>query len=179
MDFSSFESELTASLLRFVTGKGFLDGTMLSSVTGDFAEKWEELAPAYVADAVKEFNQYPEFSLACALYAGMAIAVLWDADWEKYKTVEYSKLQGERGFDNMDDHIAAVFLGMGVGEGPAQKLSELASGCASTAMSAMRHALVERQTSDAFYLMVSAATCLYMAGASIQLRAMGYSMAKM
>ena len=49
-------------------------------LTPDFEQTWERLAPGYMADAVREFNGYPEVVLAWAAYLGAAVACLWDRD---------------------------------------------------------------------------------------------------
>ena len=71
-----FGERLEAYLLETCTSQGFLQGTRLSSP--DIDEAWFRLAPSFYGDAVRNFNAYPEFTLACAGYLGMAVAHLWD-----------------------------------------------------------------------------------------------------
>ena len=97
-----FREDLTAHLLEVATGNGYLNGILLN--TPDLDEAWQRYAPSFYPDAVREFNGYPEFCLACAGYLGMAVAHLWDKDWTKYRETPYRFFQGERGFDDMDDH---------------------------------------------------------------------------
>ena len=89
-----YREDLTAYLLEVATGNGFLKGTFLN--TPDIDEAWQRYATSFYPEAVKEFNGYPEYCLACAGYLGMALAHLWDKDWPKYKDVPYSFFQSER-----------------------------------------------------------------------------------
>ena len=74
-----YREDLTAYLLEVATGNGYLKGTLLH--TPDLDEAWQRYAPSFYGDAVREFNGYPEYCLACAGYLGMAVAHLWDKDW--------------------------------------------------------------------------------------------------
>lgn len=103
-----YREDLTAYLLEIATGNGYLKGTLLS--TPDLDEAWQRYAPSFYPEAVKEFNGYPEYCLACAGYLGMAVAHLWDKDWSKYMDAPYNFFQSERGFDDMDDYITGNIL---------------------------------------------------------------------
>ena len=92
-----YREDLTAYLLDVATGNGYLKGTLLN--TPDVDEAWQRYATSFYPEAVKEFNGYPEYCLACAGYLGMAVAHLWDKDWMKYRDVPYSFFQSERGFE--------------------------------------------------------------------------------
>ena len=70
-----YREDLTAYLLEVATGNGFLKGTFLN--TPDIDEAWQRYATSFYPEAVKEFNGYPEYCLACAGYLGMAVAHLW------------------------------------------------------------------------------------------------------
>ena len=59
-----FREDLTAHLLEVATGNGYLNGILLN--TPDLDEAWQRYAPSFYPDAVREFNGYPEFCLACA-----------------------------------------------------------------------------------------------------------------
>ena len=103
-----YRDNLTAYLLEVATGSGYLKGALLN--TPDLDDAWQRYAPSFYPEAVKEFNGYPEYCLACAGYLGMAVAHLWDKDWPKYMDTPYSFFQGERGFDDMDDFITGNIL---------------------------------------------------------------------
>ena len=72
----TYESNLLNELLKTCTSLGMLDGELLNSEDIDY--KWKEWAPEYIAEALPEVNSYPEFAMACAGYAGMAVAKWWD-----------------------------------------------------------------------------------------------------
>ena len=90
-----FREDLTAHLLEVATGNGYLNGILLN--TPDLDEAWQRYAPSFYPDAVREFNGYPEFCLACAGYLGMAVAHLWDKDWTKYRRrrIAFSRAKGD------------------------------------------------------------------------------------
>ena len=50
----------------------------------DVEEKWEEIAKAYIPDGIREFNDFPSASLGWMMYIGMAVAKMWDTEWEIY-----------------------------------------------------------------------------------------------
>lgn len=83
-----YRDDLTACLVEVATSNGCLKGTLLN--TPDLDETWQRYAPSFYGDAVREFNGYPEYCLACAGYLGMAVAHLWDKDWPKYMDMPYS-----------------------------------------------------------------------------------------
>lgn len=98
MDFEQYSEELTDYLLKLATGAGYLKGVLLSSP--DIDDAWMGYSAAFYGDAVHSFNEYPEYCLACAGYLGMAVAHLWDKDWDKYKDSRYSFFLGYR-FEEM------------------------------------------------------------------------------
>ena len=63
-----FEERLQQELLRLCTDYHVLDGTLLA--TEDLDNRWHDLAPEYVADAVEQIRDYPVVSVAwaCLLY---------------------------------------------------------------------------------------------------------------
>ena len=58
----NFESRITDELLRLCKQYGVLDGTLLA--TDDISNRWDDFAPEYMADAIKEIAQYPTVSIA-------------------------------------------------------------------------------------------------------------------
>ena len=155
MEENSFKDRLTEHLLRICTSEGYLGGTLLSSP--DIDEAWVRYAPSYYGDAVHEFNGYPEFTLACAGFLGMAVAALWDRDWPRYREMPYSFFLGERGFDDMDDHIAADIL---------------------NAYHYLMKEHPEAGTVEAYRLFLAACEVLFKIGAAIELHRLGYKYEK-
>ena len=84
-------------------------------LTPDFEQMWQRLAPDFMADAIREFNGYPEVVLAWSAYLGAAVAWCWDKDWTAYKDMDYAFFCGEKGFDYMDEHITEDILGYKLG----------------------------------------------------------------
>ena len=85
--YETYEENLQREILRMCTSLGMLDGELLSSE--DIDQKWKEWAPEYIAEALPEVNTYPEFAIACAGYAGMAVAQWWDQDWGGHHSAKY------------------------------------------------------------------------------------------
>lgn len=67
-----FEERLQQELLRLCTDYHVLDGTLLA--TEDLDNRWHDLAPEYVADAVEQIRDYPVVSVAWAAYLGLGVA---------------------------------------------------------------------------------------------------------
>lgn len=168
---NTYYERLEKHLLEVCTSQGLLKGVLLSSE--DIDEAWVRLGPPYYGDAVRQFNDYPEFSLACAGYLGMAVAVLWEQDWEKWHDVPYSYFLGDRGFDNMDDHITDSVL-------KESKHSEEAMQTVSAeALHFLMHESVEPGTAEAYRLFLLTCECVYKTGAAIELHQMGYKFQKL
>ena len=69
-----FEERLQQELLRLCTDYHVLDGTLLA--TEDLDNRWHDLAPEYVADAVEQIRDYPVVSVAWAAYLGLGSSFL-------------------------------------------------------------------------------------------------------
>ena len=161
-----YREDLTQYLLEVATGEGFLKGTLLE--TPDLDEAWLRYAPSFYGDAVREFNAYPEYCLACAGYLGMAVTLLWDKDWEKYKAAPYSFFQGEKRFDDMDDHITDNIL-------KERKHSVAAMmACSSAAYNFLMKSRVEPGTAEAYRLFLVSTEVMYKIGSAIELQHLGY-----
>ena len=171
-ELNRIEEQLQEGLLKISSGLGLLDGTLLQS--DDLEGKWKEWAPEYMALAVKEINEYPEFTLACAAYAGTAAAKWWDEDWGRHHGEPFASLLGKRGFDDMDDHISNDILGYAPDSTEAGVLRSAFECLSSQAWSFLNHSAVERGTKDAFYALSRAANVLFRLGAAIELKKLGY-----
>ena len=73
----------------------------------DVEEKWDSIAKAYIPDGIREFQDFPSASLGWMMYIGMAVAKMWDTEWEIYSKIEdlYAYMRDKRGFDQMDEYI--------------------------------------------------------------------------
>lgn len=174
--YDNYEENLQRELLKMCTSLGMLDGDLLSSEDIDL--KWKEWAPEYIADALPEVNQYPEFAIACAGYAGMAAARWWDEDWGRHHGAEYSTLHGERGFDDMDEHIVQHILGLSLDSPAAKQIMNILLCCAQSAVTFIRHEQIEHQTVKAFHIFARTVKVLYRTGAALELKRLGYKFHK-
>ena len=174
--YDSYEENLQRELLKMCTSLGMLDGELLSSE--DIDQKWKEWAPDYIAEALPEVNSYPEFAIACAGYAGMAVAQWWDQDWGRNHGAGYNTLHGPRGFDDMDEHIVQNILGLSLYSPDAKQIMNILLCCAQSAVTFIQHEQIEHQTVKAFHIFARTVKVLYRIGAALQLRRLGYKFHK-
>lgn len=174
--FDTYEQNLQQELLRVCTSLGMLDGDLLASE--DIDDKWKEWAPEYIAEALPEVNSYPEFAVACAGYAGMAVAQWWDSDWGRNHSKDYSTLHGSRGFDDMDEHIVQNILGLQLDSVEARQIMNILLCCAQKAVDFIRFEQIEHQTVKAFHIFARTVKVMYKTGAAIQLHRLGYKFHK-
>jgi len=168
-----YEDKLQDNLLKLASSLGMLGGTLLAS--DDIDEKWREFAPEFMQEAVKNFNAYPEFTLACSAYCGMAMAKYWDEDWGRNHSRKFETLLGSRGFDNMDDHIVEDVLGKPLDSTEAGVLVKTMECITSSAYSFLRHSDIEAGTASAFHALARTCKVLYRIGEAMELKALGYS----
>ena len=174
--YDTYEENLLREILRMCTSLGMLDGELLASE--DIDQKWKEWAPEYIAEALPEVNSYPEFAIACAGYAGMAVAQWWDEDWGRHHGEAYEKLHGERGFDDMDEHIVQKILGLSLDSSEAKQIMNIMLCCAQKASTFIRHEQIEHQTVKAFHIFARTVKVMYRIGAALQLKRLGYKFHK-
>lgn len=173
-----YERRLQDSLVSLCTAYEMMGGVLLEN--DDIDSKFvESLAEPYLADAVREYRQYPEAAVAWAGYLGMAMAKLWDADWQAYQQVSYADLQGPRGFDDMDEQIVQRVLGYTLDSEPARRIADILSNCAVEALTMIRHEHIEPQSPRAYYVFARTVQVLYRIGASIELFLLGYKLERL
>ncbi len=175
--FDAFEQKLLLELLKICSTLGVLDGKLLES--DDINDRWKELAPEYIADAVPQIRDYPTVSVAWASYLGMAVANGWDADWEDAVHRSYSSYYGSDGFDNMDDYIVGDILGLSLESMEAKKLQSVNRLCGETAVAFIRHEQIDPQTTEAFYVFARACRTMFRIGAAIELKRLGYKLERL
>ena len=168
-----YERRLQDSLVSLCTAYEMMGGTLLDNDDIDF-KFTETLAKPYLTDAVREYRQYPEAAVAWAGYMGMAVAKLWDADWQACREVTYADLLGPRGFDDMDERIVEKVLGHERDSEPARRIADILSNCAVEALTMIRHEHIEPQSPRAYYVFARTVQVLYRIGASIELFLLGY-----
>lgn len=144
----------------------------------DIEEKWESIARSYIPDGIREFQVYPSASLGWMMYVGMAIAKMWDTEWEIYSKIDdlYAYIRDKRGYDRMDEYIRSEMLLL-KGEGFAATEKTVGE-CASRVYNALMHQNLESGTKEAFNGYISCLHQLYLMGAAMQLKRMGYHMTK-
>lgn len=145
----------------------------------DIEEKWSQIATAYLPDGVREFNGYPLVSLGWVMYVGMAIAHLWDKDWERYAEREdlYPLLRDKRGYDSMDEYIRQEILHLDTAGYKAAE--DLCGKCSQMVHDMIMHEHIEPSTPIAFHAYVRAIHVLYSMGAAVELYRLGYKMTKL
>ena len=168
----NFESRVTNELLRLCKQYGVLDGTLLA--TDDISDRWNEMAPEYMADAVPNIADYPTVAIAWAGYLGMAVACQWDGDWASHKNNEYKSYYGELGFDDMDEHIVRDIIGFHLESQEAKKIEEMMRRLGETALTLIRRERIEPQSPMAFHVYARVVKVMFKIGAAIELKRLGY-----
>ena len=174
--YETYEENLLQEMLRMCTSLGMLDGELLNSE--DIDQKWKEWAPEYIAEALPEVNTYPEFAIACAGYAGMAVAQWWDEDWGCHHGTAYEALHGPRGFDDMDEFIVQNILGLTLDSVDAKQIMNILLCCAQKATTFIQHEHIEAQTIKAFHIFARTVKVMFRIGAALQLKRLGYKFHK-
>ena len=169
-----FEEKMQNELLRLCTSRGMLSGTLLA--TDDVDDRWNVLAPEYVADAVGQIADYPTVSVAWAGYLGLAVAHGWDSNWEACVRTEYRQYYGTQGFDDMDENIVAHILGISLDTPDARAIEDIVRRCGELTVDLIRHEQVEPQSPMAYHIFVRASRAMYRIGAAMELKRLGYKM---
>ena len=173
----NFEAQLRNDLQQFLLSMNEVDERMPECP--DVEDKWKEIAQAYLPDGIREFQDFPSASLGWMMYIGMAVAKMWDTEWEIYSKLDdlYAYLRDKRGYDAMDEYIREeVLLLQGVDYNVLEKLT---GECASRVYNTLMHLRLEPGTKEAFTAYVACLHQLYLMGAAVQLKRMGYHMSKM
>lgn len=168
----NFERRVLDELLRLCTSYHRLDGTLLAS--DDIDEKWREMAPEYMADAVEQIRDYPTVSVAWAAYLGMAVAYGWDVDWATIQKADYQSFYGEQGFDDMDEHIVRDILCLPLDSEEAADIERTVRRCAQTVIDSIRREQIEPQSELAFHVFARGVRAAYRIGAALELKRLGY-----
>ena len=172
----NFEEELRKDLHQFLLTMREVDERLPECP--DVEEKWEEIAKSYIPDGIREFQDYPSASLGWMMYIGMAVAKMWDTEWEIYSKIEdlYAYMRDKRGYDAMDEYVREE---VSFRDDDYVVLERLVGECASRVYNALMHQRFEPGTKDAFNGYVACLHQLYLMGAAMQLNRMGYHMTKM
>lgn len=174
---SDFERLFRDNLSTYLQGLNEVDSHLPEAP--DIETLWSRVGESYLPDAMREFNEFPTVALGWAMYVGMAIAKYWDEDWELYSKVDdlYVYLRDKIDFDHLDDYVRERVLLLGHND--AARLESIVSECAARIYSQLRHQLVEPGTEPAFRAFVAALHQMYLMGAAMQLKRMGYHMTRL
>ena len=172
----SFEDRLYNDLHGYLCANGEVDKRMPECP--DVEDKWQQIAKAYLPDGIREFNGYPTVSLGWMVYVGMAVAQMWDTEWEIYSENDhlYTYMRDKRGYDNMDEYIRGEVLLLKGDDYVATE--KLVGECASRVYNMLQRENIEPATPAAFTAYVSCLHMLYLVGMAMQLKRMGYHMTK-
>lgn len=171
-----FEDKIHEILYQYLIGMKEVDERLPKCP--DVEDKWEEIANSYIPDGAREFRNYPVASLGWMMYVGMAVAEMWDDEWTIYSQIEdlYVYMRNKRGYDLLDEYIRENVLMLRDEE--SSDLEAVVSECASRVHSSLMRERIEPGTKEAFDAYVSCLHQLYLFGASMQLKRMGYHMEK-
>ncbi len=174
---NKYENNLMQGVLHLCTDLKLLEGKLLE--TPDISDKWHDMAPEYVADAVKEFVQYPTVALGWAMYMGMAVARYWDEEWQIYDQLPnlYLHVRDKRGFDYLDEVVRGDILGLK--EGDYTSCEDKVRTCSQFVLDQMRHEQIEAGSVMAFHVFARSIKVLYKIGAAVELRRSGYNLVAM
>ncbi len=172
-----FQRALQAQLHRLAFAAERV-GSVLE-ISDDIDDRWLELAPAYLADAVPMIAEYPTVSLAWAAFLGMGVAADWDKDWEARRLLRYETYYGERGFDDLDENILKGRVGVALDSDEAQAINIVVRRAADAAVAAIHAERIEPQSPTAFHIFARACTVLFRIGAGMELHRRGYTMDKL
>ncbi|MBR7171620.1 MAG: hypothetical protein IKD19_05360, partial [Prevotella sp.] len=169
-----FKIKLQQDLHNYLCSRGEVDERLPECP--DVEEKWELITQSYIADGIREFADYPTVSLGWMMYLGMAVAKFWDAEWEIYSKIDdlYMYIRDKRGYDCMDEYVREEVLLLEGDDYDA--LEKLVGECASRVHNALLHQHLEPGTKEAFNGYVVCLHQLYLMGAAVQLKRMGYHM---
>ena len=172
-----FEENLRQDLHQFLLSMQEVDERLPECP--DVEDKWEDIARAYIPDGIREFQDFPSASLGWMMYIGMAVAQMWDKEWDIYSKVEdlYAYMRDKRGYDALDEYVREEVLLLK--DADYTLLESLVGECASRIYNALLRQNIEPGTKEAFNGYVACLHQLYLFGAAIQLKRMGYHMTKM
>lgn len=171
------EQKIKNDLYQYLRSQGKLDERLPECP--DIEEKWPDLLQAYTPDGVREYAKYPNVSLGWMMYTGMAVAHFWDKDWETYGIIDnlYVYIRDKRGFDYMDEYVREELLGLSGKD--YDDMEKLVGECAARTNSLIRHLPIEPGTKAAYFAYVDALHQMYLMGAAVCLKQMGYKMSEM
>ena len=158
----NFEQRVREDLLTYLAGRQEIDVPMPECP--DVEEAWRKVGEDYMPDGIREFNAYPTVSLGWIMFVGMAMAQLWDTDWQRADADAhiYNTLRDVRGFDHTDDYILDEVLGLDAEAHGA--VSRLVNECANRALALLDSYMKEGHSAHSEVMIT---TCLHNHGMKI------------
>lgn len=173
-----YTEALERLLLRLGEEEGLLRKQLLE--TDDLTALFPELTQAYLGDAVPDFEQYPLVSLGWIAFVGMAMAALWDSDWEQYGAIPagelYQQIRDARGWDELDEYVLEEAIGLRKESDEAKRYTAFLRRATEQAYSALMHERAEPSTPLAFQLYGRTLYALYRLGVALGLNLLGYKL---
>ncbi|MCR5131428.1 MAG: hypothetical protein K6C10_08220 [Prevotella sp.] len=169
-----FEEQIRHDLHQYLLSLNEIDERLPECP--DVEQKWENIARSYLPDGIREFNDFPSASLGWMMYIGMALAKLWDAEWNVFSTTDdlYLYLRDNRGYDHLDEYVREDVLQLS--DTDYDDLEKLVGECASRLYNALMRQRFEPGTKEAFNAFLACLHQLYLMGAAVQLKRMGFHM---
>lgn len=173
----SYEERITKQLTNLAHKVGDAPEGILE--VEELTQKWNEVSPEYMMEAVRQFNEYPVAVLAWPAYLGMAFAKIWDEDGDRiYDKMLYSDIESAEGWDSMDEYISETILDLTLESKEERAIAEMLLTLAKDANSTMRREVTEPGTSEAFYMLAYTIRAMFNVGVSIELHRLGYKYEK-
>ncbi len=171
---NKFEEKIHNDLHQYLVGIGAVDQRLPQCP--DVTDRWVSIGNSYIPDGAREYRNFPAASLGWMMFIGMAVAMMWDDEWEIYSQVDdlYLYMRDKRGYDSLDEYICEDVL-MVRGE-EYENIAQVVSECATRVNFDLIREQIEPGTKEAFDAYVTCLRQLYLFGMAMQLKRMGYHM---
>ncbi len=173
-----YTSSLESHLLRLAEEEGLLGKQLLE--TEDLTELFSSVTKAYLVDAIPDFEKYPLVSLGWIAFVGMAMAALWDSDWERYGAIKpetlYQQIRDARGWDELDEYVLEDVLGFGKESDKAKLYTAFLRRASEQSHSLLMREGAEPSSPLAFQLYTHTLYALYRLGIALALSLFGYKL---
>ncbi len=175
---SPYQHILASKIIEIAASKGLIIDKFLESE--DLSNLWTELGKLYLVNALGQFNDYPEVSIAWAAYLGLGAAHVWDKNWSPEISAKefYCSMIEKRGFDAMDDFITEGLYNFKVDSKKYREIKDLFLSTAHSSLKIMKNQNVEPMTKDSLNLFYETISVFYILGVSLGLSLLGYKYTK-
>ena len=172
-----FEQTVHDDLYAYLLSTAMVDERLPEAP--DIEQLWPEIGRSYMADGIREYNTgYPSVSLGWMMFVGMAVAKYWDVEWSLYGKVPdlYAYLRDRIDYDHMDDYILDSVLCLDADT--RRRVNDTVAESASRTYSRICHMHFEPSSAEAFRAYTAALHQMYLMGIAVELKRLGYHMAK-